>query len=69
MSKYAYKHVRMTYGWTFFSKRRFHKRLMDVLEPLGREGWELKGILHEGFGLHCHLIFGRETDDWGYQTV
>lgn len=60
MRQFEYKHVRMTYGWSFFSKKAFHDRLMATIEPLGREGWELKGILHEGFEFHIHLVFGRE---------
>ena len=60
MKQYEYKHVRMTYGWWFFSKKKFNARLMGVLEPLGREGWELKGIFHEGVELHIHMVFARE---------
>ena len=59
MLQYEYKHVRMNYGWGIFSKRRYHDRLMSVLEPLGREGWELKGVFHEGFELHIHMVFAR----------
>ncbi|MCL4193355.1 MAG: hypothetical protein KJZ87_16590 [Thermoguttaceae bacterium] len=57
--QYEYKHVRLGYGLGMFSQRLFHQRLMEVLEPLGREGWDLKAILYEG-GAHAHLIFNRE---------
>ena len=63
MPRYEYKHVRMTYGWGFFSKDKFEEKLMGVLEPLGEEGWELKSMMHEGMEQHCHLVFGRVKPD------
>lgn len=63
MKQLEYKHVRMTYGWAFFSKEKFNDRLLGVLEPLGRDGWELKGILHEGIEFHIHMIFARELSE------
>ena len=60
MKQFEYKHVRMTYGWWFFSKKHFNDRLLSVLGPLGREGWDLKGMFHEFIELHIHLVFSRE---------
>lgn len=60
MRQFEYKHVRMKYGWAFLFRKRFDDRLLSILEPLGREGWELKGIFHEGFELHIHMVLSRE---------
>ena len=64
MIRYEYRHVRMAYGFaSTFSKAAFDRQLCETLEQMGREGWELKSSIHEGFlQTHVHLIFGREAE-------
>jgi len=64
MTRYEYKHVRMVYRLaSVFSKAAFDRQLCETLEPMGREGWELKSSIHEGLlQTHVHLIFGREAE-------
>jgi len=68
MKKYEYKHMRMFYS-RFVSQESFDKQLMEMLDEMGKDGWELKGTFHEGFfheGIskaHVHLVFGREITE------
>jgi hypothetical protein len=65
MKKFEYKHTRMFYD-RFISQERFDTQLMETLDEMGKDGWELRTMFHEGFfheGIsksHVHLIFGRE---------
>ena len=63
MTRYEYRHVRMSYRFTScFSKAAFDRQLCEILEQMGNEGWELRSSIHEGFlSTHVHLIFGREA--------
>ena len=65
MKKIEYKHMRMFYD-RFISQEGFDTQLMETLNKMGKDGWELRGTFHEGFlheGIsksHIHLIFVRE---------
>ena len=63
MKRFEYKHVR--YAWslgTQMSKEKFDEAVMKMLEEHGSQGWELKGVMHEGVSLHAHFFFGREHE-------
>ena len=60
--KIEYKHVRFAPGFfTYISPRKFGPAMMAMLEEQSKDGWELRGTFHEGFEIHVHFIFARET--------
>jgi hypothetical protein len=59
MTRFEYKHVRFDYGLlAAWDKQTFDKRLTQLLNEQGAEGWELKASFAEGT-FHTHLVFGR----------
>ena len=65
MKQYEYRHVRMAYSFlSFFSKVAFDRQLCEVLQRMGKDGWELKSSICEGcLPSHIHFVFGRELDE------
>ena len=62
MKTIEYKHVRFAPGFfTYISPRKFEPAMMAMLEEQAKDGWELRGTFHEGFEIHVHFIFARET--------
>ncbi len=65
MKQYEYRHIRMAYTLlSFFSKAAFDGQLCELLRKMGKDGWELKSSVCEGFlPSHIHFVFGREMEE------
>ena len=61
MTTYEFKHVTLEYGIAGALDRQIYtQRVEAVLHEYGQKGWDLKAMYHD-FGLHLHIVFGREV--------